>query len=131
MIPPLLSLLLVALLEFVVWERLVPPPVRPAQAPAEQFSAARAQQSLERLLGEGEPHPTGSAAQERVRARLLAELEHMGLKPDVQTGVACGPEGVCAEIGGEPQRIVLRDDAAGEALRESGRREEKESDERE
>ena len=96
MIPPLLSLLLFALLEFVVWERLVPPPVRPAQAPVEQFSAARARQTLERLLGEGEPHPAGSAAQERVRQRLIAELERLGLKPEVQTGVACGPEGVCA-----------------------------------
>ncbi|HEU4582812.1 MAG TPA: M28 family peptidase, partial [Polyangiaceae bacterium] len=98
MIPPLLSLLLFALLEFVVWERLVPPPVRPATAPAELFSAARARQSLERLLSEGEPHPAGSAAQERVRARLLAELEQLGLKPEVQTGVACSPEGVCAEL---------------------------------
>lgn len=96
--PPLLSLLLFALLEFMVWERLVPPPVRPAEAPAEQFSAARARQSLERLLGEGEPHPAGSAAQERVRARLIAELERLGLKPEVQTGVACGPGGVCAEL---------------------------------
>jgi hypothetical protein len=98
MIPPLLSLLLFALLELVVWERLVPPPVRPADAPAEQFSAARARQALERLIPEGEPHPAGSAAQERVRARLIAELERLGLKPEVQTGVACGREGVCAEL---------------------------------
>jgi hypothetical protein len=98
MIPPLLSLFLFALLEFVVWERLVPPPVRPEAAPAEQFSADRARQVLDRLLAEGEPHPAGSRAQERVRARLLAELEHLGLKPEVQTGVACSPDGVCAEL---------------------------------
>jgi len=98
MVPPLIALLLFALLELVVWERLTPPAVRPADAPAAEFSAARAEQSLQRLLAQGQPHPTGSAAQERVRERLLAELEQLGLKPELQSGVACSPEGICAEL---------------------------------
>jgi hypothetical protein len=98
MIPPVLALLLFALLELVVWERLTPPPVRPVTAPAAEFSAARAQLTLERLLGDGQPHPVGSAAQERVRARLIEELAQLGLKPEVQSGVACSGEGVCAEL---------------------------------
>src|SRR6185503_4721917 len=98
MVPPLIALLLFALLELVVWERLTPPPVRPAEAPAAEFSAARAQQVLERLLAEGQPHPTGSAAQAQVRARLLAELEQLGLTPELQSGVACSAEGICAEL---------------------------------
>src|SRR4051812_30935975 len=98
MVPPLITLLVFALLELVVWERLTPPPVRPADAPPAEFSAARAQQALERLLAEGQPHPTGSVAQQQVRARLLAELEQLGLKPELQSGVACSPEGTCAEL---------------------------------
>jgi len=98
MVPPLIALLLFALLELVVWERLTPPAVRPADSPAAEFSAARAEQVLQRLLAEGQPHPTGSAAQEQVRARLLAELEQLGLQPELQAGVACSPEGVCAEL---------------------------------
>jgi Peptidase family M28 len=98
MVPPLITFLLFALLELVVWERLTPPPVRPADAPPAEFSAARAEQVLERLLREGQPHPTGSVAQQQVRARLLAELEQLGLKPELQSGVACSPEGVCAEL---------------------------------
>src|SRR5438105_4127836 len=95
---PLVALLLFGLLELLVWERLTPPAVRPADAPPAEFSAARAAQVLERLLAEGQPHPTGSASQQRVRARLMAELEQLGLKPELETGVACSPAGICAEL---------------------------------
>ena len=98
MIRPVLALLLFALLELAVWQRLTPPPVRPVTTPAGEFSAARAQSTLERLLGDGQPHPTGSAAQERLRARLIEELTQLGLQPEVQSGLACSTEGVCAEL---------------------------------
>lgn len=95
--PALLALVLIALLALIVHERLQPSPVRPLDAPAREFSAARAERTLERLLGDGRPHPTGSAAQAGVRARLLAELELLGLTPSVSSGVGC-TEGACAEL---------------------------------
>lgn len=95
--PALLALALLALLALIARERLRPSPVRPLDAPAAEFSAARAERTLERLLGDGRPHPTGSAAQAGVRARLLQELEQLGLKPSVLSGVGCG-EAVCAEL---------------------------------
>ncbi len=85
-------------LECLVWARLTPPAVVPADAPLETFSAARAAQVLERLLGNGEPHPAGSPAQGQVRARLLGELRSLGLEPEVQVGVACAADGTCAEL---------------------------------
>ncbi|MEY4549155.1 MAG: hypothetical protein RL685_5350, partial [Pseudomonadota bacterium] len=71
--PAWLALLLFALLALIVSARLQPSPVRPLDAPAQEFSAARAEHTLERLLGDGRAHPTGSAAQASVRARLLEE----------------------------------------------------------
>jgi hypothetical protein len=91
------ALLLFAFVELLVWQRVQPPPVRPVEAPPGEFSAARAGQVLERLLADGQPHPSGSAAQARVRARLLRELQELGLAPELQTSMACG-EGVCAEL---------------------------------
>ncbi len=95
--PALLALVLIALLALIVHERLQPSPVRPLDAPAREFSAARAERTLEHLLGDGRPHPTGSEAQAGVRARLLGELEQLGLKPTVLSGMACS-ESLCAEL---------------------------------
>ncbi|MCC3372542.1 M20/M25/M40 family metallo-hydrolase [Cohnella sp. REN36] len=57
---------------------------RPAglDAPAEAFSAARAMTDLAEIAKE--PHPIGSPAHDEVRDYLLARLEHLGLKPEVQ-----------------------------------------------
>lgn len=92
------ALALLALLALLINGRLEPSPVRPADAPLAEFSAARAEQVASRLLEEGTPHPTGSSAQARVRARLLRELEQLGLTPSVQQGVACANDGICAEL---------------------------------
>ncbi|HWM61781.1 MAG TPA: M20/M25/M40 family metallo-hydrolase, partial [Rhizomicrobium sp.] len=58
-------------------------------APAAQFSAARADAVLGRVLGDQQPHPVGSAAAEAVRARILKELAAMGVQARAQTGMSC------------------------------------------
>lgn len=67
-------------------------------APAAQFSAARAVDALARVLGDGQPHPLGSAANRQVRERLEAELRNMGYAPQVRTRVSCNAAGACATV---------------------------------
>ena len=67
---------------------------RAADAPAAEFSAARACAVLERLVGDGTPHPIGSAAQARVRERIIGELRDLGYAPEVQQAFACSADGV-------------------------------------
>ncbi|TMB03934.1 MAG: M20/M25/M40 family metallo-hydrolase [Deltaproteobacteria bacterium] len=75
-----------------------PPPARPADAPAQEFSASRAREVLRGLVGDGEPHPTGSPAGARVRQRVVAELERLGYQPRTQEAFACGAVGICARV---------------------------------
>jgi hypothetical protein len=60
------SLLLVLTLELLVLWRYSPPAPKPATAPEHEFSARRAFGTLEQLLAEGTPHPTGSEANARL-----------------------------------------------------------------
>src|SRR6267143_1539126 len=75
-----------------------PPPARPADAPAQDFSAGRAREVLRAVLGGGEPHPTGSEAGARVRQRVFAELDRLGYQPRIQEAFACGAVGICARV---------------------------------
>lgn len=59
-----------------------PPAPKPATSPPEEFSAERAIGHLDWLAAE--PHPLGSAAHTRVRERLVAELEALGLEVELQ-----------------------------------------------
>lgn len=81
-----------------------PPSPKPPDAPATEFSGRRAQTFLSRLLGDGSPHPIGSTANDAVRARVVAELEQLGHKPEVQTGFACDEYGSC----GTAKNVVAR-----------------------
>lgn len=56
----------------------------PADAPATQFSAARAMADIRRIARA--PHPVGSAEHARVRDLLLIRMDELGLSPEVQTG---------------------------------------------
>jgi hypothetical protein len=62
------------------------PPVR--SGPGE-FDANRAKARLAVILGDQRPHPADSAADDAVRARLVAQLQQMGLKPIVRDQFAC------------------------------------------
>ena len=63
------------------------PPVEAASASG--FDTARALARLERILGDERPHPVDSAANDAVRARLIAELRAIGLSPRVTDDFAC------------------------------------------
>jgi len=60
------------------------PPPLPANAPADQFSAARAMVDV-RAIGQ-KPHPIGSAEIVRVRDHLLSRINGMGLEVLVRPG---------------------------------------------
>lgn len=88
---------------------------KPSGAPQSQFSAIRAQDILQQLLGNDEPHPLGSAANEAVRVRIVDELARLAYKPQVQVDLACSEYGDCATVnnvvarldGSEPGSAVL------------------------
>jgi len=110
-----LCLLLLIGIGFAAAYRVRPPAPLGADAPAQQFSAARARSELVHLLGGETPHPIGSAANKLVKARLVKRLEQLGLKVQVQntfgcsaTYAVCGPvENVLARIPGERDSAVL------------------------
>ena len=62
------------------------PPIR--NGPGE-FNAERAKARLAYILGDERPHPADSAADDFVRARLVATLKQMGIGPIVRDQVAC------------------------------------------
>ncbi len=92
-----------------------PPSARPASISDSEFSAGRARAVLERLVGDGTPHPIGSAANAAVRAHITDELTKLGYSPEIQTGFACDEYGTCATVknivarldGTEPGNSVL------------------------
>lgn len=108
------GLVLFALLLLLAVSRVQPLDPKPQDAPADEFSAGRARQILETLIGDGRPHPTGSPANAAVRDRVLAELRRLGYAPEVQPDVVCVDFG-CARIenivarleGREPGKTVL------------------------
>ncbi len=58
-------------------------------APAESFSAARAEAVLVRLLGPERPHPAGSAENAAVRARILKEFARLGVSARSYRAFTC------------------------------------------
>ncbi|MGB0034869.1 MAG: M20/M25/M40 family metallo-hydrolase [Candidatus Acidiferrales bacterium] len=104
----LLALALLAAVFLFSLEGIRPPAPLSPEAPANVFSAGRAQAVLNRLVGTGLPHPTGSAADDVVRARILEEFTKLGYAPEVQTGFACDEYGSCATV----KNVVARWDGA-------------------
>ena len=108
-----LALLALALLLAVVQSG--PPSPRGADAPASEFSAARALEVQRGFMGDGVPHPVGTPANARVREKILAHLRGLGYAPEVQQAFACSPWGNCARVsnvlahlpGREPGKSVL------------------------
>ncbi len=58
-------------------------------APATEFSAARADAMLARVLGPQVPHPVGSAEAAAVRGRILNALAAMGVAARTQSAMSC------------------------------------------
>src|SRR3954465_14440214 len=79
----LLALILVALLYgTAATSLLVGTPPEAADPPGNaEFDEVRAQARLAAILGDQRPHPADSTANDQVRARIVAQLEQIGLKP--------------------------------------------------
>lgn len=69
-----------------------------ANAPATEFSAARAKASLARILMDERPHPTGSAENDHVRQRVIEAFRALGIETSEQETIACGEYGNCARV---------------------------------
>lgn len=94
--PALVLLALSILLPFLAIVSLRPPAPVPADAPAEVFSAERAFRHVEVIARA--PHPTGTAANDAVRAYLQAELEALGLSPQIHEAVGVSRRGAAAWV---------------------------------
>ena len=97
-------LVILAAIFFLTYEGLQPPAPKAADAPKTEFSATRAREILNRLVGDGVPHPTGSAQNDVVRSRVLDEFTNAGYQPTVQSGFACDELGDCGSV----QNILAR-----------------------
>lgn len=95
---PLAAVLIVLVVGLLAALRTLPPAPAPANAPPDQFSATRAREVLDRVLGNKQPHPIGSKANAGVRQRIVAELGHLGFKPELSRHMSCSRSGACAEV---------------------------------
>ena len=78
-----------------------PAPLSKDAAPG-LFSAERASEILKELVGDGVPHPMGSAADSQVRGLIVKRLTALGYTTELQTGLSCNDFGAC----GTPTNIV-------------------------
>lgn len=92
-----LALVLYALVTCLTIWRARPAPPNPADAPASEFSGVRAKALLQQLVGNGAPHPVGSAADAAVRDGIVARLTQLGYQPRVQEDFVCN-EGGCGDV---------------------------------
>ena len=88
---------LIVVLAIILWRLRGPAPVA-ATAPSTQFSAERAQTQLRVLLAENVPHPIGSAANARVRDRVVARFRELGSPTQIQRRFACNAAALCANV---------------------------------
>lgn len=75
---------------------LEPPAAKPADAPANEFSATRALAVVGPWLGE--PHPSGTPAHARMREGIVRELERLGYAPQLQESLTRSDYGVVARL---------------------------------
>ena len=90
-------LLLAIVFALALWRARGPEP-KPASAAETEFSAERANGVLRALLAEGVPHPVGTAANERVRDRIVARLQALDYDVEVQRRFACNAAAVCGMV---------------------------------
>jgi Peptidase family M28 len=112
----LLAVLILAAILALTLEGLQPPAPKFASAPADQFSAERALDTLHRILPEDRPHPVGTPADDAVRDRIVAELTKLGYQPQIQTAFACGDFGTCANVNNVLARLDGTDTMSSDAV---------------
>jgi len=111
-----LSVLVLAAILVLTLEGLQPPAPKPASAPANEFSAERALDTLHRILGSDQPHPVGTAADDAVRDHIVGELTKLGYQPQIQTAFACGDFGTCATVNNVIARLDGTDTTSSDAV---------------
>jgi hypothetical protein len=93
------ALALLAILFAIQVRQTAPPTPIAVDAEPGVFSAGRALDELQNLLGDETPHPVGSAANRAVKERLMARLTELGLRPEEQRTVGCAAESAtCAQV---------------------------------
>ena len=110
--------ILVALLGFAALAHWLddPPAPLPLDAPATSFSAARAAAELQPLLAENVPHPLASAADERIRSRIVGRLAELGIPTELHSGWVCDRAFACGKAVNIIARIEGSDPASGAVL---------------
>jgi Peptidase family M28 len=104
----LISLAFLALVFVLTITQYRPSAPKPTDAPAGEFSAGRARETLRQLVGDGVPHPVGTAADAIVREKIVRILSDLGYQPQIQSGFACDEWGVCGAV----KNVVARIDGA-------------------
>jgi hypothetical protein len=85
-----LALLVIALLGAMAATPLLEQaPALPTHSGAGEFNAVDAKARLATILADQRPHPADSTAGDQVRARLIARLQQIGLKPIVRDQLGC------------------------------------------
>src|SRR5688572_6797159 len=108
-----IALPLLVVFGIALWRTKAPEP-KGTGAPPTQFSSLRAMQALRQLLADEVPHPIGTAANARVRERLIAQFQELGYETSVQSRFACNAAAVCGlvhnviarQAGGARQDVV-------------------------
>jgi hypothetical protein len=111
----LFSLAALTVLLFLSWLGLQPPVPRPADIPPAEFSGTRARLILQKLVGDGTPHPIGSTANDDLREKIMTLLSQDGYSPEIHPGFSCDEFGTCGYVnnivarldGKEPGQAVL------------------------
>ncbi|MBV8516904.1 MAG: M28 family peptidase [Acidobacteria bacterium] len=80
-----------------LWRSNGPAP-KPANAARDVFSATRAMATLRTILADGAPHPLGTAANTRVRERVIAQLRTLGYNVVEQQRFACNAMAICGNV---------------------------------
>jgi hypothetical protein len=93
----LLLVVLINVLLLALWRTSGAAP-KSAAAPEREFSAHRAHAVLRGLLPDGGPHPASSAANARVRDRVIARFRELGYDARVQRCFVCSPAATCATV---------------------------------
>ena len=96
---PIYAIIFSVFLFFIQHLSQLPPEVKGLESPPEVFSAERAYETLGYLLKENKPHPVGSELNKLIKERLIAELDKLGIKHEVQKTWACASRyAACAEV---------------------------------
>jgi len=96
---PLLAALyaLLAVIAISIAITAAPPDLLSEDAPAREFSGARALATVRDLTATGLPHPPGTADHARVQGVVVDRLRALGLAPELQAARECG-RGGCVDI---------------------------------